>query len=282
MNTTGTDERLIRYLLGRASDEERAAVEERLFTDDAYEEELHATADEVMYDYLAGRLAGPERLFFEERFLAVPRHRERLAFLDGLRAALPRPSRTPSVRWLGPAVAAGTAAALVGGFWLSSRTAVAPGQVAHVAPAPTVTPATPPARPTLAPAPVAAATPAPRSRPADKPRQPAAAAVLAVRLPKTPAAAAIALTAGTERVRMEIDVAAEPPSFDAVLRDKDGVEVWRVAGLAPPAGEPLVLDVPARVLRSQQYALLIEGENLRGGGRPYVVEYSLEISRPGR
>src|SRR5687767_12164718 len=106
MSATASHDRLVRYLLGQTDEEERAQLEERLFTDDAFEEELMATADELMHDYLAGRLNGAERLFFEERFLAVRRHRERLAFLQALRAVLPPPPPA-RVRWLGPAMAAG-------------------------------------------------------------------------------------------------------------------------------------------------------------------------------
>ena len=281
MSTNANDDRLVRYLLGQADEEERAQVEERLFTDDAFEEELMATADELMHDYLAGRLKGAERLFFEERFLAVPRHRQRLAFLQGLRTVLPPPPPA-RLRWLGPAMAAGVAAAAVGAFWLSTRPVEAPGHptptaVAERRPVPAA-----PARASAAP--LAKTTPRPLApginAESGSARPPVRdTGVHPVRLPATPTTAQVALGEDTERVRVTVDVAPEPPSFDAVLRTKDGLEVWRAAGLSPPAGEPLVVEIPARLLQTARYALLVEGERVRGGAAPSTVEYQLEIVR---
>jgi hypothetical protein len=83
-------------------------------------------------------------------------------------------------------------------------------------------------------------------------------------------------------VRVEASVDEGYPSFEAVLRKRDGTEVWRAEGLAPAAlGKPLVFDVPARVLAGAQYALLIEGEAIRGPAAPppLVLEYSLRVVR---
>ena len=270
-DTPTRDERLVRYLVGRAAEEERAEIEERLFADDAFEEELYATADDVMDEYLGGRLAPPERVFFEERFLTVARHRTRLEFLRQLRRALPPPP--PRSRpWLPWVAAAGTAAAALGAVWLSSRPAVAPGPGPQVARA-TATPV-PPAAP-----PVAPATGTELRRPAASRRAAHPTGVRALSLPRTAAVADVALAPDTDRVRIAVDVDPDAPSFDAVLRTQDGVEVWRAAGLMPPAGERLVLEVPARVLEFPRYALLIEPESLRGSVRSPAVEYTLRIRR---
>lgn len=293
MSATATDDPLVRYLLGQADEDERAQVEERLFTDDAFEEELMATADELMHDYLAGRLKGAERLFFEERFLAVRRHRERLSFLHGLRTVLPPPPPARP-RWLGPAMAAGVAAAALGAWWLSTQPVVAPGHQSPAAVVERPVPATPgyaAAAPSAGPsasapgsAPLAKAPPRPlapgtNAESGSAPPPVRDAAVHAVRLPATPTTAQVALGEDTERVRVTVDVAPEPPSFDAVLRTEDGLEVWRAAGLSPPAGEPLVVEIPAHLLQTARYALLVEGERVRGGAAPSTVLYQLEIVR---
>jgi hypothetical protein len=110
-----SDDPLIRYLLGRATEEERTLIEKRLFTEDGFEEELYAAADDIMDDYLAGRLVLPERAFFEKRFLALPRHRERLNFVRALRSALPD-KRKPWQAWA--LVATAALAVAFGAGWL--------------------------------------------------------------------------------------------------------------------------------------------------------------------
>jgi hypothetical protein len=50
-------------------------------------------------------------------------------------------------------------------------------------------------------------------------------------------------------------------------------------GLTPPAGEPLSLDVPARLLRHGACALRIVGESLRDQA-PRAVEYRLQVENP--
>jgi hypothetical protein len=279
------DDPLLRYLLGRASDEEREDVEQRLFIDDTFEEELYATADDVMHDLLAGRLAPAERMFFERRFLAIPRHRERLAFLSDLEAAATRPAR-PSRRGPGWAIAAATAAAVLGGALLfsSRHMASSPERTARMAPrpAPSVAAAVPAIVPPTVtvrePRPTAAARP-PRAEPRPS-SPPAGEAVRSVRLPQAEASAVdVALAGETRTLRIEVEVDSDAPSFDASLRRADGTTIWTAGGLAPRHGDPLVLEVPAPLLQAQRYALVIEPEARRGTRRPRSLEYTLQIVR---
>src|SRR5262249_59299293 len=110
-------------------------------------------------------------------------------------------------------------------------------------------------------------------------------AVRTVRLPQTPAAEQVAIDvpARTTVVRLEIPAAAEgPPSYDAVVRRAGGGEVWRVEGVVPPApGEPITVDVPARVLVAGDYQLSLEAEVLRDARRsPWpTLRFSLRVQR---
>jgi hypothetical protein len=107
--TVTSDDRLVRYLLDEASEDERAAVERELLADDDRYQELEAAEDELRHDYLRGALSPAQRARFEARFLATPagrgeleRARDVLAAVD--RAAAPRPrASAPATRWLAAA-----------------------------------------------------------------------------------------------------------------------------------------------------------------------------------
>jgi anti-sigma-K factor RskA len=71
MNTHTTDERLImKYLLGRLSEEEQERIEDRFFTDDGFFEQVEITKDVLIEEYANNLLSFSERQEFEEYFLA--------------------------------------------------------------------------------------------------------------------------------------------------------------------------------------------------------------------
>src|SRR5262249_16151193 len=81
-----------------------------------------------------------------------------------------------------------------------------------------------------------------------------------VRLPRKPVAPTDGAVAATTRtVRIEVRVDARPPSFEAVIRDAKGKEVWRGEDLPPPRSSeaPLVVPVPAAVLVAGDYTLSV-------------------------
>lgn len=126
------------------------------------------------------------------------------------------------------------------------------------------------------------ATPLPEEKPATpEPPSPKPNEVRVVRLQREPKASVeIALSPRTATVRLEVPVAPDFPSYDAVVRRADGSTVWRSEGLVPRAeGEPLVLTLPAEILDSDSYVLRVEGEPLRGAPAPRVVEFSLRVRR---
>jgi hypothetical protein len=70
---------LIRYLLGELSEAEQARLEERLFADDEYFEQLAAVEYDLIDEYVRGELAPHEQARFENHFLVVPGRRHRVA-----------------------------------------------------------------------------------------------------------------------------------------------------------------------------------------------------------
>lgn len=85
-----SDELLVRYHLGELSQEERDAVEDRLFADDEFHEQVLAAEEELIDSYLRDELTPGQREHFEKWFLPVDDRRERLEFARALRLDLLR------------------------------------------------------------------------------------------------------------------------------------------------------------------------------------------------
>jgi hypothetical protein len=250
----GREGTLTQYLLGRSTPAERAEIEERLFLEDDSLDELQSTTDDLIHAYLAGSLPAADRELFEAHFLEVPRHRERLAFVRDLLSAVERvsprqgPAR-PRVRGRGiPAWRLSAAAALVlaaAGVWWSVRSV----ENDH---APRV--AGPPGPP-----PIVTATGAPRTD------GPGSEVRIGLGRPGTRKPVEIPVSADTRTIRLEVPLAdADAPSYNAVIRDERGRDVWRARDIEPPPrGKALVLTVPALLLRAALYTLRVEGEVVR-------------------
>jgi hypothetical protein len=101
-----------------------------------------------------------------------------------------------------------------------------------------------------------------------------------VRLPRKPGGAVdVRLSPSTRTLRVEVPVDQDSLSFDAAVLAVDGTAVWRAEGLAPAAsGQPLVLEVPARIFAFDRYTLRVEGESLRTAVAP-VLEHHLHVVR---
>jgi anti-sigma factor RsiW len=132
------DELVIRYLLGKASEQEQQRLEERYFGDDQFFEHLQALEEELIDAYVNGQLPADERKSFEEGFLSSPDRRQRVEFAKALlqsasrehaaQAARSGEKQSSWVRWPGfwrvpqPVMQLAFTAALVvfglGGAWL--------------------------------------------------------------------------------------------------------------------------------------------------------------------
>lgn len=281
MNPAALDERtLVEYLLGRLPEPDRTHIDERLFTDEALEEELMATADDLIHAYLKGVLSAEDRGHFETHFLAVPRHQQRLAFVRDLGLAVEQvnledgrkttgriPGAVPIWEQLWPAAAA-LVLLLAAMLFVLTRPV---GNQRHAG-----TALDPPRSPTL---PAVRPEPTPSAAPPQV-AVPQGSTVRVVRLPlQAGAPVRVALSESTRLVQVEVAVPEGPPSYDAVLRGLDGTDAWRTESLPPPtSGRRLIFSVPAEVFRVDSYTLRVEGEPLRDATPP-VLEYRVRIVR---
>jgi len=248
---------LVDYLLGTLPPEERDELEERYFADDSVHEELQATADDLIHAYLGGTLSSEDRQRFETYFLASPTQRERLGFMRVLLANVRRSradaGSSPSPRARRPAMAAFAAAAVVAlvafGARVWWRVPQARGREA-VATAPSVG----------------------HADVADPLVRFAAASVREAEL---------TLSTVTVSVRFEVAVDAHRPSYEAVIKDSAGREIWRAESLTQLRRDGLLaFDVPAKLLPEGEYVLSIRGEVRRADARPAPdALYTLHIRR---
>jgi hypothetical protein len=98
-DTETGDRMLAQYLLGQLSEEEQNHLEERLFTDECYEQ-LIAVEEDLVEAYLLGELSPYDRERFESHFLASPSRRSRVEFTKTLYQAL---NEGPSLERIAPA-----------------------------------------------------------------------------------------------------------------------------------------------------------------------------------
>ncbi len=124
------------YLLGKLSDAEQHAIEERLMVDDALFDELEVSKGELIEEYSAGELGQNERQWFESHYLASTEGKERRLFsvaLGSLGRGAPTPKPVGLLKriasffftqrsgWLVLA-SAGVVVAVAVGVWVSSNT----------------------------------------------------------------------------------------------------------------------------------------------------------------
>jgi hypothetical protein len=88
MELKSRDEDLIRrYLLGDASEEERARVEDRFFADDDFYQSLLVAEDDLIYDYLRGAMNASDRRLMEAQTASSPRRLQKVELVRGLMQA---------------------------------------------------------------------------------------------------------------------------------------------------------------------------------------------------
>lgn len=257
--TTNPDRMSARkYLLGLASDEEIAAVEQAYFGRGDALDTIETAEEELIEDYLEDRLGEDERGRFERHYLATSGHRVRVDTIRRLKTAarpaaapiplipraqpIPRPSSRAGIpRTL--AWAAGLVMAIGGGVWVVERTRS------------TREPATPP---------IGATTPPPIV-----PR------VFAMAL--SPAAvrsvgdtATLVIPAGTDVIdlRLEGEPGDRPLARGRVaIRKVSGDDIWQGPTAAPvslPAGVIAQAEVPASRLQPDDYVVALYETGLTG------------------
>ena len=277
MNAPVEHERtLVRYLLGKVSEAERAEVEKRLLTEDGFEDELQAALDDVLQGYLKDALAPTDREHLEKQLQAIPHYRQRLTFMKDLLTTAGRvPQELPgdekpahaaptsSSAWRLWAQVAAVLLALLGAILLLARQS-APTPPRSVASLPSPSPEVSPSLPQGSP--VASSQPPPSS-PAVIRFPAAATAVVEAQAP-----------APTQALHVVIPVSAARPSFEAVVRTADGREVWRADGLVRSKRDQAVaLTIPAGVLIAADYTLALESEAMRDPDAPPQIRLSYRL-----
>jgi hypothetical protein len=78
------DALLLKYLLGKLSEQEQVQLEDRAFTDADYLASLEGAEADLIDSYVRGELPPAERRDFERRFLASPQRRSKVEFARAL------------------------------------------------------------------------------------------------------------------------------------------------------------------------------------------------------
>lgn len=91
MNTPMIDDQILtQYLLGMLSERDKEDIEDRIFTNDAYYNQLLLLEDELIDEYVCERLSRKERKYFEKNFLSSTERYEKIRFAKALQANLSR------------------------------------------------------------------------------------------------------------------------------------------------------------------------------------------------
>lgn len=87
-----------RYLLGKASPEERADLENRYLSDASLFEELTEAENDLIDSYVRGKLSDFDRQEFERQYLGPPQRRARVQFASALTEISREPRQVASVQ----------------------------------------------------------------------------------------------------------------------------------------------------------------------------------------
>jgi hypothetical protein len=275
---TRHDDTLLRqYVLGTATPEQAASIEDDYFERSEALERIAAIEDDVIDDYLSGHLAAAERDAFEHHYLSTPRHRTRVAVARSLRdaAAAAQAVHARETRgrawserlfeilggwsWIGQTAMAAAALFLAVGATMYVRSRMTPeattSRVEQPAPPPTVAPPPP------------AQTPA--AQPPENPPAPTVVAFtlspIAVR--SAGGAAPLRIPAGTDVVALRLEGEAQDRNMSgrALVRTVEGEERWRGAAVAD-ANAPTTarIEVPADRLPPDDYIVELFGPDASG------------------
>lgn len=89
LNIDNKEDRLVRYLLGELSAEERENIEKQYFQNDTVFQDLLHIESDLIYDYLNGDLSSEQRVKFESQILSTPQGRRKVESSRGLLNSMP-------------------------------------------------------------------------------------------------------------------------------------------------------------------------------------------------
>jgi anti-sigma factor RsiW len=272
-----TDRTLRAYLLGTLTDDERAAVEERMFEDDESHAALLAMQDELIDGYARGELAAWERERLERGLFATEDGRARLRFARAL-AAVTQTAEAPAPRGpihgarprtplnaspgLLPAIAALLALAVAGSIWLTIDNVRLRREVARLAASPTTS------------APTVELAPA-RTLPGE--RRVVALSLSASRMRGGREAPRIELSADADVLRVSLVLVDDVPSVDVIVEGPSAGPLEQRGLRRSPLGTVDVL-LDARSLEAGPYEFLVWSGH--GDQRALLGAYACEVVRP--
>jgi hypothetical protein len=111
-----------RFLLRQLSEDEAAQIEEHIFADAAFAEEVNIVEEELITAYRANELSAQERAYFEQHYLASPAGRQAVedegVFSEFINSRLDKTELTPTTT-SAPAVVAAAPVAPPRASWLA-------------------------------------------------------------------------------------------------------------------------------------------------------------------
>jgi hypothetical protein len=283
MRTDGIDDSLlVRYLLGRLTEEEQAEVEDRAFADSDYLAALDAAEADLIDAYVRDELLRADRREFEHRFLVSPQRLRKVEFAQALArvtaetAPLAPPVQQTRTSWLeffnpirpwNPALrfagALGAVFCVAGGTWLIVENASVRTRLAETEEARRDLEASAQSlRQELSQAQIRAAAP----KPAATPSTPLIASLFLMAGPTRAESRIeqIALSRGVQiaHIEIQLDARDDYPRFRAQLQTRSGREILSFAALERKGtgdAQTVSLDVPAGLLANGDYEIALTG-----------------------
>ncbi len=299
---------LNKFLLGRLSEGERAAVEDRIISDDDFFERLLVAEDEMIDAYTGDELSAGERKLFEAHFPSVPHNLERLEFAKTLRQSLVEKRGEPISGvvvksgwstfvqhfWLHRPLAWATAMVLlafaIGVVWIfinrngiddgNQQVLNQPVQSGPSSVAPQKDNVSEPGKVLVTPTAPPIPSPSVQKNAIEPARPVTATFILTPGLSRDGSSARnLIIPPGTTQVQLHLSLeqgaSTDFKNYRVLLSLADGARVW--SGAVKPAGDrTLVMTLPARLFRRGDYVLELKGINAAGNAES-VAEYSFRI-----
>jgi hypothetical protein len=265
-----SETRIVEYLLGRASPDDRERIEDQYMSDPDFLAEVEAVERDLVDQYVRGEIPALHAAF-ETGYLVSSSRREKVEFARALHAA---PARGRP-RWHLAAAAAVLIAALGGWFLVADRPESAQEQASVEAPVPSGGAGPPPA-PSLPPTALPGTSAAPR----------VATVLLLPTLTRDSGATPTLDLGDAAEVRVQLVLeSAEYPAYRAAIRTAGGTEIWRSDRLTAgrsDAGPTITLILPAASFTSDDYLVRLEGIAANGRVEEMAGYYFRAASVPQR
>jgi hypothetical protein len=258
---------LRRYLLHRSIDDERDAIEQEYFGDEAGLDAAAAEEDALIDDYLTHRLSAGDRVQFERVYGSNPDRRVRVQLSRALNAAASSGSHIPvgSRRWLYGSLAAAALVLFAVTVWVGQQ--------------PTPRPAADNAASSSTPPAVSIPAPQPDTTPQNPAARVVAVTLSPIVVRSVDETSSVILPPGVDLVSLTLEGVGQSASTTgvrAVVRTVEGREVWGGDAVSTAvAASQARFEIPANLLPPDDYIVTVYG--LAGGQERELQRYSLRV-----